>query len=121
MLINGPDTGKLADYWQSRFRIEALVTLQNLVSNTMDAETFTKVKCPVFLAYYYKNEAEQDQTVSVSAMIEMFDKLGTTAELKRKQAFPNAGDHVIASYITSKDWQNVENETAKFLDEIVKL
>jgi esterase/lipase len=120
-LVNGPDTGKIANYWQSRFRIEGLVALQNLISHTMKAENFVKIKCPVFLAYYYKNEEEQDKTVSVPAMLEMFDKLGTIAELKRKVAFPNASDHVISSYITSKDWQSVENETVKFIDENVKL
>jgi hypothetical protein len=76
---------------------------------------------PVFLAYYYKNGEEQDKTVSVPAMIKMFDELGTPAELKFKKAFPEAGAHVIASYIRSKDWKSVENETDKFLSDFVKL
>jgi hypothetical protein len=87
----------------------------------MKPEIFAKVKCPVFLAYYYKNEEEQDKTVSVPAMLKMFDELGTPSELKRKQAFPEAGAHVIASYIRTKEWQHVESETNKFLTEIVKL
>jgi cell division protein FtsW (lipid II flippase) len=86
----------------------------------MKPANFAKIKCPVFLAYYYKNEEEQDKTVSVPAMLKMFDELGTPAELKRKIAFPEAGAHVIASYIRSKDWQGVERETDKFLSEIVK-
>jgi esterase/lipase len=110
-----------ANYWQLNYRIEALVALQNLVSNTMKPETFSRIKCPVFLGYYYKNEIEQDNTVSVPAMLKMFDELGTPAQLKQKVPFPDAGAHVIASYIRSKDWQGVENETAKFLSEIVKL
>jgi hypothetical protein len=87
----------------------------------MNPETFAKVKCPVFLAYYYKNEEEQDMTVSVPAMLKMFEELGTPVELKRKMAFPEAKAHVIASYIRSKDWQSVERETDKFLKEIVRL
>jgi hypothetical protein len=51
----------------------------------------------------------------------MFGELGTPADLKQKQAFPEAGEHVIASYIRSKDWQDVEKETEKFLSDIVKL
>lgn len=121
MMRNKPESSEHEQYWQLNYRIEGAVALQNLISHTMEAENFAKIKCPVFLAYYYKNEDEQDKVVSVPAMLEMFDKLGTTAELKRKVAFPNAGDHVIASYIRTKDWQNVENETAKFLAEIVKL
>lgn len=110
-----------ANYWAMKYRVEALVSLQNLLSHTMKPAVFSKIKCPVFLAYYYKNEEEQDKTVSVPAMLEMFDELGTPAELKRKMAFPETGAHVIASYIRSKDWQSVEAETDKFLSEIVGL
>lgn len=110
-----------ANYWQLKYRIEALVSLQNLVANTMKPETFSKIKCPVFLGYYYKSETEQDNTVSVPAMLTMFDELGTPAGLKQKMAFPETGAHVIASYIRSKDWQSVERETDKFLAEIVGL
>ncbi|HNY14475.1 MAG TPA: hypothetical protein PKI12_02965, partial [Bacteroidales bacterium] len=105
--------------WVMEYRLEALVALQDLVTNTMKAETFEKVMCPVFLAYYYKNEEEQDKTVSVPAMLEMFEQLGTPPDMKRKMAFPETGAHVIASYIRSKDWQSVQNETDKFLSEIV--
>jgi esterase/lipase len=110
-----------ANYWQLDYRIEALVALQTLVSNTMRPEEFSKIKCPVFLGYYYRNETEQDHTVSVPAMLKMFDELGTAESLKVKKPFPDAGAHVIASYIRSKDWQSVETETDKFLTQIVKL
>jgi len=110
-----------SNYWQLHYRIEALVALQNLVSSTMKPETFSKIKCPVFLGYYYKNDAEQDNTVSVPAMLKMYDELGTPEDLKEKMAFPETGAHVISSYIRSKDWQGVERETDKFLSDIVKL
>lgn len=110
-----------ANYWTLKYRIEGLVTLQNLITNSMKTEVFSKIKCPVFLAYYYKNEEEQDKTVSVPAMLKMFDELGTPENLKRKVAFPETGNHVIASYIRSKDWQGVERETDKFLSEIAGL
>jgi len=110
-----------SNYWQLNYRIEALVALQNLVTNTMKPEVFSKVKCPVFLGYYFKNEKEQDNTVSIPAMLKMFDELGTSTELKQKMAFPGAGAHVLASYIRSKDWQGVERETEMFLTDKVKL
>jgi esterase/lipase len=116
-----PENADHANYWAMVYRIEALVALQDLVAHTMKPEVFEKVKCPVFLAYYYKNEEEQDKTVSVQAMLKMFDELGTPASLKEKMAFPETGEHVIASYIRSKDWQSVERETDKFFAEIVKL
>jgi hypothetical protein len=87
----------------------------------MIPKVFSSIKCPVFLGYYYKNEAEQDKSVSVPAMLKMYDQLGTPVELKHKMAFPNTGAHVIASYIRSKDWQSVEKETDRFLMDIVKL
>jgi len=110
-----------ANYWTLNFRVEGLVALVNLYSNTMKPEVFSKVKCPVFLGYYYKSETEQDMTVSVPAMLKMYDELGTPPELKQKTAFPGAEAHVIASSIRSKDWKGVERETDKFLREIVKL
>jgi esterase/lipase len=110
-----------ANYWSLNYRLEAVVALQNLLSHTMKPEVFAKIKCPVFLAYYYKNEEEQDKTVSVPAMLKMFDELGTDGTLKQKEPFPEAGNHVIVSYIRSKDWQSVEKETEKFLSDIVKL
>jgi esterase/lipase len=110
-----------ANYWTLNFRIEGVMALVNLYSNTMKPEILSKVNCPVFLAYYYKNEAEQDMTASVPDMLKMFDELGTPPELKQKKAFPEAGAHVIASYIRSNDWNRVEIETLRFLSEVVKL
>jgi esterase/lipase len=109
-----------ASYWSLKYRCEALVSLQNMISHIMKPEVFKKIKCPVFLGYYYKNEEAQDQTASVPDMLTMFDQLATPAELKRKVAFPESGAHVIASYIRSKDWQGVERETDKFIKEIVQ-
>jgi esterase/lipase len=110
-----------AKYWTLKFRVEGLVALVNFYSSEMKPELFSKVKCPVFLGYYFKNENEQDKTVSVPAMLKMFDELGTPSALKQKVAFPEAKAHVIASYLRSKDWQGVERETDKFLTDIVKL
>jgi esterase/lipase len=115
------ESDKHANYWQLHYRVEALVALENLVANTMKPSTFSRIKCPVFLGYFYKNETEQDNTVSVPAMLKMYDELGTSESLKEKKAFPEAGAHVIASYIRSKDWQAVEKETDEFLSGIVKL
>jgi esterase/lipase len=113
-----PDSKEHANYWAMDYRIEALVALESLITNTMKPEVFSKIKCPVFLGYYYKDENEQDKTVSVPAMLKMFDELGTPSSLKQKVAFPEAGAHVIGSYIRSKDWKGVERETEKFLNSI---
>ena len=127
-LISGSPTNSFkaeseahANNWTLKFRLEGLEALVNFYSSTMKPELFSRINCPVFLGYYYKNEKEQDPTASVPAMLKMFDELGTPAELKLKMAFPDAGAHVISSSIRSKDWQGVERETDKFLHDIVKL
>lgn len=108
-------------YFTTHYRMEALVALQSLVSNTMKKEIFEKITCPVFLGYYYKNEDEQDKVVSVKAMQQMFTQLGTASEKKREIPFPEAGDHVICSAFNSKDIEGVERETYKFCEEVVGL
>ncbi|KPM49815.1 alpha/beta hydrolase [Jiulongibacter sediminis] len=104
-------------YWTMHYRLEALVALQNLLTHTMNEETFSKVTCPVFVGYYYKDEENQDKVVSVPAILNMYDQLGS--EHKVKKAFPNAANHVLASWVLSSDVAGVQMETEKFLDEIV--
>lgn len=102
-------------YWNTHYRIEAVVALQNLVEATMTSETFSKVKQPTLVLYYYKNEKEQDHVVKVSAIQNMFASISTPASLKVLKAMPNTGNHVLASPILSKDVQGVEKETVQFI------
>lgn len=108
-------------YWSDVYYLEGYISLAGLVENTMKEETFEKIEQPVFLAYYYKNEEEQDPVVSVAAMLEMYDQLGTPSSLKRKVAFPEAGNHVISSVYRSGDWQGVYEASADFLEEVMHL
>ncbi len=108
-------------YWSRVYHTEAYVALSVLVGELMTPETFQNIHCPVFLGYYYKNEEEQDMVVSVPKMLEMYEQLGTPEPLKRKEAFPEADNHVIASYIRSNDWQNVMNATGQFMQEVLHM
>lgn len=108
-------------YWYNKYRIESVTELQELLETTMKGSLFEKIKQPVLLLYYYKDEEHQDKTVKVSAMKRMFRQLGTPDSLKREIAVPNAGEHVIGSYITSKDVKTVEEECIKFGREILHL
>ncbi|PKB43415.1 esterase/lipase [Cellulophaga sp. RHA19] len=109
-----------AKYWSTNYHINGYISLITMLTNTMTTETFSKVTCPVFLGYYYKNEEEQDKVVSVPAMQVMFNALGTPEEDKTKMAFPRSGNHVIASDIRSKDWEGVYLNTVDFLNKIIK-
>jgi len=90
-----------------------------MVDHTMVSETFNEVTQPTFLGYFYKNDSIQDNVVSVPAMLAMYDELGTKDSLKRKVAFPNTGDHVMTSYVSSKDLEAVKMETNRFFEEIL--
>jgi esterase/lipase len=105
-------------YWAMHYRLEALVELQNFLTNLMTKETFEKVKCPTFLGYYYKDEEHQDKVVSVPALLEMYEQLSSTD--KQKVAFPNANNHVLASYVLSEDYQTVQDATDKFLSRVIQ-
>ncbi|WP_185153452.1 alpha/beta hydrolase [Fulvivirga lutimaris] len=110
-----------ANYWTNKYRLEVLTQLRAMVDETMTPETFETVTCPVFLGYYYKNDTAQDNTVSVPAMLTMYDQISTPEEQKRKVAFPEAGHHVIGCYLTSGAVEEVETETEKFLEEVIGL
>ncbi|MCU0469470.1 MAG: alpha/beta fold hydrolase [Arcicella sp.] len=112
-----PANPEHAKYWCRHYHLNGVIALQNFLTNVMKPETFAKVKCPAFIGYYYKNEEEQDKVVSVPAMLKMFEELGSAN--KQKVAFPNAGNHVLASPILSKDVATVQAETEKFLDGVL--
>lgn len=114
-------TEQNSKYWTTKYRMEALTQLQVLVEETMNEETFASVRQPVFLGYYYRDEIHQDSTVSVPAMLNMFEQLGTLKDKKRKVAFPEVGAHVMTSYMTSKDLESVQRETNRFLEEVLGL
>lgn len=113
-----PKNQEQPKYWTMHYRLEGIVALENFMEATMLEENFAKIKCPVFLGYYYKNEEEQDKVVSVPAMLKMFEQLGTTN--KEKMSFPNANNHVLASPILSDDASTVQQATEKFLDKVLK-
>ena len=102
-------------YWNTHYRIEAVVAMQNLLEATMTKEAFSKVQQPTLVLYYYKNEKAQDHVVKVSAMKNMFTSISTPDSLKVLKAMPKTGNHVLASPIVSKDIAGVEKETAAFI------
>lgn len=108
-------------YWDWKYRAEGAVALEEMLETTMKKEIFEKVTQPVELLYFYKDEQHQDSVVKVSAMLNMFDELGTPDSLKRKQAMPGAGTHVLGSYIKSQDVEGVQKAIEKFMTEVLKM
>lgn len=114
-------TEEYKKYWYTNYRLESLVELEELVETTMTKRVFKKVKQPALMIYYYKNELEQDPVVRVDAMLKMYDELGTPPDLKRKVAIPNGANHVLGSYITSKDLPSVEKAIESFVGNQLKI
>ena len=110
-----------AQYWLTRYHINGLITLQTMLDEYMTPDEFSKVKQPLFMGYYYKDEDHQDKVVSVAAMLAMYEQLGTSADKKQKVAFPKAGEHVIASHFTSGDLDGVYRATEQFLTNTIRL
>ena len=110
-----------AQNWSLHYRLEGVVAVQNLLTHAMTKEVFEKVKIPVFMGYYYKDEEHQDNVVSVDAMKEMYAALGTPAALKREEAFPNSGNHVITSNLLGKLTDKPIASSEAFLRDVVKL
>ena len=108
-------TEQKKNYWTTRYRLEPTIELQKLIETGMRPKIFKRITAPVFMGYYYKNQEEQDKVVSIPAMLKMFDQLGTSDGKKQKMAFPDAGDHVIASRLSSPNHYQVERAARSFL------
>lgn len=116
------DTTKVyAKYWNTPYRLEATVSLQEMIESSMTPETFKKVNQPTLLLYYYQDENHQDKIVKVSAMEKMFEQLGTANAKKIKHPIPNAGDHVLCSPIKSAAVNQVENLTTQFFKQVLNI
>jgi len=121
-IISKEDFGPLyRQYWYPKYRSEAVVALEEYLETAMTKKTFEKVQQPVAMLYYYKDKIHQDSTVKVSAALEMFDQLGTPANLKYKEPIPEAATHVIGSSIRSHDVESVKKGIDHFMTAILHL
>lgn len=114
----GPEYAK---YWNTKYRNEAIVALQELVESTMTKEVFGKITCPVFNGYYFASDTAQDRVVRVDAIQWMHEELATPDGQKVLRPFATPGNHVLASPIKSKDVQVVEDAVTGFLEQTAGL
>ncbi|HEY8938325.1 MAG TPA: alpha/beta hydrolase [Cyclobacteriaceae bacterium] len=118
------DTGaseEKSKYWNNKYRLESITQLEQLLEDNMNKNTFSEIKQPSLILYYYKNEQEQDPEVKVSAMLEMNKMLATPDSLKEEVAIPTAGAHILGSPIACKDVEAVYSEIEKFAIQKLKL
>jgi esterase/lipase len=120
-LYSGRQDSTYKKYWYNRYNMKGAVELEELIETSMTNATFAKVKQPLCLLYYYKDEKNQDPVVKVSAMKTMYDKVSTPNNQKQQHAIPNAGNHVIGSYLQSKDLITVEDKITSFMTGVLGL
>ncbi len=120
-LYSGRQDTTYKKYWYSRYNMKGAVELQELIESSMTNATFEKIKQPLCLLYYYKDEKNQDPVVKVSAMKTMFDQVATPEKLKQQYVIPNAGNHVIGSYLQSNDLVTVEEKITNYLSDVLGL
>lgn len=119
--VTGSEFDKTAKYWNNKYRLEAVVNLQELLESSMLEETFEKITCPSLTVAYYKDENNQDPTVLVSAEEWMNDKLSTEKDKKILVKLPNVGVHPLASGLLSKDLNSVRKAIDLFAEEILNI
>ena len=120
--VTATDSSELyKQYWYYHYPLEPVTQLEELLETSMTKETFEKVKQPALVLYYYKDATHQDSVVSVPAILKMYDELGTPANLKFRQPMPDVGDHVIGSYVKSKDLLEVQQAIEKFMQRKLKM
>jgi esterase/lipase len=110
-----------AQYWNAVYHLNGVLAVKSLINQTMKPEIFKKISQPLLLGYYYRNEEEQDNVVSVEAMKDFFMQVNTSDNEKIMVAFPDAGRHVIASHVLSNDVLGVKKETYRFAEEVLGL
>ena len=113
----GNDTVKA--YWTTRYHVDGLHALRELVDVCMQPKVFAEVEQPLFVSYYYRDEEHQDDVVSVEAIREFISLVGTPQDDVRVYVTDNAGTHAVASSIWNENWEEVETATVSFIEEVL--
>lgn len=110
------DEAEAMNYWTHRYRLEGVQCLASLVKMTMTDEAFAKINQPTFVAYYYKDENNKDEVVSIPAMHDFINKINTPKSQQKIEAYGEVGAHVMTSKFQSKDRSRLKTDIFKFVD-----
>ncbi len=110
-----PDNDDHARYWYNFFHIESLMQLTAMKKKLLADDPATRIRQPVFTGYYYKDEWEQDEIVSVSTIQEMEYRLATSEASREFRAFPDIDSHVITSAYRTTHHGAVSEAVISFL------
>ncbi len=106
----------MKNHWITEKYVSALANIVALRRLFANEETWRKVKQPLLMMYYYKDEQNEDDVASVSAMVEAFKYMGQNSLSK---AVPVVrGDHILASSLADTDKEIVMKETTAFINAV---
>ncbi len=108
-------------YWYTHYRLEGLVILKSIINETMTQENFSKINDPLYLSYYYLDDKNQDEVVSVKRMKEMYAQVGTPAALKKEVVLDVAGTHIIGSDLFNTHLSSVWTPLVSYCEEVLQL
>lgn len=114
-LGSDPFSPKEEAIWYSSYCLNGALALGETIQKIMRPSVFSKVQCPVFAGYYYKNAAHHDRVVSTPAIKRMMKRLGTPPSKQMLTNFSGAESHVIANSLLSHAVNEVIEQTAVFL------
>lgn len=106
-------------YWYGSFTTTSLVELKSLIDHTMTTENFKKIKQPLFINYYFKNEDQKDEVISIDRLKQFFAQVSTPKNQKELNTSPESGDHVTISPITSSDIETPFVQASNFLENVM--
>jgi esterase/lipase len=108
-------------FWNEIYHSNGILTLKWIIKNYLTEEYFEKIKKPIFVSYYFKDESHQDNVIDVEQIEAFYSQVGTKPYHKSKYISTTAGAHVITSPIFSKDVENVKLATQKFIEQVLHI
>ncbi len=112
---------EMEQYWTTTYHTKGIIMLKYLIEHTMTEDILSKVKQPYLLGYYYKDDENFDDVVSIEAM-QWFNGISATAsDKKRMVAFPDVAAHVMVSALQSKNLEQVRKVTFEFAEQVLQM
>lgn len=108
-------------YWTTKYRIDGLICMKHLIKQTMKDDVFKGINQPTFVGYYFKDEKNFDNIISIDRIKYFYNHISTPENLKRKIEYPNVNNHILASSLWSEDIESVKSSTYKFAEEVLQL
>lgn len=111
------------DFWYTEQYTRALEGPVGLRRRLAEPGLFRRVRAPVLLLYYYRDEQHQDPTADVASMLDAFAMFGRASRphgLSRTLAVEN-GSHVLLSEHVRADHVLIETEIMTFLKDVQNL